>query len=114
MASHRPVILVDVPNMTGDLVRELAEHEGAEVARRLPGEDRAAAVRRSGATIVVVAADGDDVPSDCRELMRERSALRVVGVARQGRCAIVSWLRPEVTWIADVTAAQLLADVRGV
>ena len=113
MASDRPVILLDVPDMTGDLVRELAEYQGAEIARRREGEERREAVRRSGGNVVVVGADGDDVPNDCRALLREQAALRVVGIGDQGRFAIVSWLRPEVTWIDDVSAERLLAEVRG-
>ena len=31
----------------------------------------------------------------------------------QGRSAVVSWLHPEVTRIADVSAERLLAEVGG-
>jgi hypothetical protein len=110
--SDRPVILLDVADITGDLVRTLAEQEGAEIVRRQPEEDLQAAVRRSGATVVVVHADGDDVPAECRQLLLERAALRVVAVARQGRCAVVSRLRSEITCISDVSAERLLAEVR--
>lgn len=113
MDSHRPVILLDVPDITGGLVRALAEQEGAEIIRRRLGEDLRRAVGRSGANVVVVSAEGDDLPRECREMLRERAALKVVAVATQGRAAVVSRLRPEVTCICDVSVEALLAEVRG-
>jgi hypothetical protein len=108
-----PTILFDgTADMAADLVRELVQLDGAEVARRRPDEDLRTAVSRSGASVVVVQADGDDIPRECRELLRERAALKVVGVGRQGRSAIVSWLSPELDHICNVSAQRLLAEVR--
>jgi hypothetical protein len=113
MASDPPIILLDAPDITGDLVRALAERGGARIARRRNGEDLRGAVHRSGAQVVVVAAVGDEVPLECRELLRERAELRIVAVAMQGRSAVVSWLHPQITRISDVSTERLLAEVRG-
>jgi hypothetical protein len=113
MGSDHPTILLDVPDITGDLVRALAEQSGARIARRREGEDLRGAVRRSGAQVVIVRAEDHEVPSDCRELLRERAALRIVAVAMQGRSAVVAWLHPQITRISDVSTERLLAEVRG-
>jgi hypothetical protein len=113
MASEHPIILLDVPDITGDLVRALAARGGARITHRRRGEDVREAVFRTGAQVVVVGAEGDEVPLEYRQLLRERAALKVVAVAMQGRTAVVSWLHPEITRISDVSAERLLAEVRG-
>jgi hypothetical protein len=106
-------ILIDVPDITGELMEELASRSGARIAQRREGEALDAALARSGARVVLVGAPRDDLPPEYRRLLRERSALKVVAVETQGRSAMVWRLSPQTSRLADVSAERLLAEVCG-
>ena len=113
MPTDQPTILIDVSDITGDVMEQLAARSGARIAHRHTGEALDAAVSRSGARVVIVGAPRDDLPQEYHRLLRNRAALKVVAVETHGGSAVIWRLNPHGRRLADVSAERLLAEVCG-
>jgi hypothetical protein len=113
MSTAQPTILIDVADITGELMEQLAARSGARIAHRHAGEALDAAVSRSGARVLIVGAPRDDLPPEYHRLLRNRAALKVVAVETQGRSAVIWRLTPSGRRLADVSVAALLAEACG-
>lgn len=111
------IVLATPPTMLGDIVRQLlAAHPDLEVAAEVSDPDAlAAAVRRTGAEVVVVTvADGDGRLPDGlpRSLLREHPRLTLIALRDDARSAFVYELRLHETVITEISPRILLAAIR--
>ena len=107
------ILLVGLPRM----VRDMFEHAiGEQPDMALVGVAERAKLfeltREAEPSFVIVDAEDDSLPDDCRRLLAERPSLRVLGVeSRAGRATLFE-LRPWRIAIGAVSPADVVDAIR--
>jgi DNA-binding NarL/FixJ family response regulator len=77
-----------------------------------PAEDLPALVRRKAPEVVVLGQTDDELPRVGVRLLRENPALRVLGIAGDGRHAFVYELRPHREPLGELSPDGLIHAIR--
>lgn len=107
------VVLVDMPQMLHDIIREQIAHApGLRVAAEVADVTEAdAAVTRAAADVVIAGADALDVFGVDR-LLSAHPRLTVLTIDREGRETVLSELRPHRQRLGELSPQRLLEVVR--
>ena len=115
------VVLVGMPGMLRDLVREIAEAEPgvaivAEVAER---RDAPLIIRDVRADFVILGLDegadasAGEVSEDVSDLLTGNPGLAVLGITSDGKRAYLYEMRPHLVPLGELSPAVLIDVIRG-
>lgn len=109
------ILLADLPQMLRSIIRDIVEGQpDMEIVGELAGQTGAPAmVEQTGARFVIVRHTGLDPPDIFGELLACRPPTRVLAIADEGRAGILYELRPHRIPIGELSAASLVAVIRG-
>jgi DNA-binding NarL/FixJ family response regulator len=109
------ILLADLPQMLRSIIRDIvAGQPDMEVVGELAGQVGVPAmVEQTGATFVIVRHTGLDPQDVIGELLACRPPTRVLAIADEGRAGILYELRPHRIPIGELSAASLVAAIRG-
>jgi DNA-binding NarL/FixJ family response regulator len=107
------ILLVGLPQM----VRDMLEHAiGEQPDMALVGAAERAKLfeltRAAEPSFVIVDAEDDSLPDDCRRLLAERPCLRVLGVESRAGQATLFELRPSRIVIGAVSPTDIVEAIR--
>jgi DNA-binding NarL/FixJ family response regulator len=103
------ILLVDLPQMLRDIVRETASEQGARVVAEFDGSEGVAAIRRFRPDLVISSGASTTVYD---ELIAAPSRLRVLVVRDDGRKASLYRLRPDRVSLGEVSSEDLAQVIR--
>ena len=107
------VILVDMPRMLGEIVKEVVSNEDdLEIVEEHDG-DAALATTRAGGSCVVITRLEDLDPASIGLFLGTRQQVRVLGLSTDGRDGAVYELRPDEYLLGEISQPLLLAAIRG-
>jgi len=107
-AATRRIVLLDLPRMLADLVREIvAADDGLEVV----GEG-AAVLAAADPDFVIVGGDGAALPESCRDAFDAHPHLTVLALTGDGRHGDLWSLAPRHVALGEVSADTLLTAMR--
>jgi hypothetical protein len=100
--------------MLGEIIRNAIDDESdVEIVDEAPGlEDLAESVRRTRPDVILVAAEGGSLPSECAHAMYESSLPRALSVSPDGRSTSVYRLVPQRGVVGEVTPEGLVETLR--
>jgi len=109
------VLLVGMPRMLRELVRDLVDDAGAvEIIGEASSDATAVAIaRKEHVDVIVAGVESGGLPPEYDRLMAERPHLRVVAVASNGRHGTIHELRPHKQALGELGRETLLAAVCG-
>jgi hypothetical protein len=99
----------------GDLVTRITEtDDSVQIVDSLTGASRLVDVsRRTGADVVLLTVDGDELPLYCHALLMERPRTRILGIAEHGRTGYLWELLPHRMPLGELSPRTLLSAMRG-
>jgi hypothetical protein len=103
-----------MPTMLGEIIRNAIDDESdVEIVDEAPGlEDLAESVRRTRPDVILVAAKGGSLPSECVRAMYESPLPRTLSVSPDGRSTSVYRLVPQRGVVGEVTPEGLVETLR--
>ncbi len=109
------IIIADVPAMLRDIVAEIiaAEPDLAIVDAIPNNADVKAAVRRSGADVVITQQADSEASFDNTALLYARHPLKVIAITGNACEGLLYDLRPHCESLGELSAAALVAAIRG-
>jgi hypothetical protein len=108
-----PVILVNMPRMLYEIVREVVGSEpDLEIVDEQDGDAALATIRASGACVVITRLD--EPPSESvGRFLGAGSHVRVLALSVDGRDGALYELRPQERPLGEMSPPVLLAAIRG-
>jgi len=108
------ILLAGMPRMLRAIIAELINSQldmrvVAEVGRDGALRDLA---RQLEPDMVILGVDGQEIPAEARELVRERPSTKVLAVEATGRRAWLYELRPHLELIGEISNDALLEAIR--
>lgn len=100
--------------MLGEIIRNAIDDDSdVEIVDEAPGlEDLAESVRRIRPDVILVAAEGGSLPSECARAMYESPLPRTLSVSPDGRSTSVYRLVPQRGVVGEVTPDGLVETLR--
>jgi DNA-binding NarL/FixJ family response regulator len=110
----RRVLLLDMPRLLCDLVRDvLSEQPDLEVVAELHDDSQLdEAVTRTAPNFVIVGTDRAELSEACKELFELRPRLKVLALATEGGRSVVWELAPNYVQLGEMSPESLLAALR--
>jgi hypothetical protein len=109
------ILLVGLPRMVRDLIEPIVarEKDMEIVGEGTADESLAGRVAATGAQVVIVGERDHEIPSVARDLLSERSLLRVIGLSVDRWHGTVHELKPHRQSIDVVDRENLVPVIRG-
>jgi DNA-binding NarL/FixJ family response regulator len=109
-----PIVIMDMPRMLREIIRNLvAGQPDMQIVREVHERaSLAATVDKTGATLIIV---GQHNPADlgvCRDLLSERSRLKVLAVAGDALESSLYELSLQIRALGEISPEGLLAIIR--
>jgi chemotaxis response regulator CheB len=113
---HRAkILIVEIPSLLRELIGEIIAAEGdMEVVGELADRTRISELaERTGANFVIAGLANDEFDLVYEELLRQRPAMRILAVKREGRDSSLYELLPHAETVGELSAETLLSVIRG-
>jgi hypothetical protein len=115
MAQQRRVLLLDMPQMLAEIVRDVVSRDDSlVVVGDIVDADARAVVGQMRPNIVLLGGDSTSPPAWCREVFEERPHFVVLALLGSGRDAVLWELAPHRVPLGDLAPSALLSAMRDV
>ena len=109
------VLLAELPGMLGDIIRKLlASEKDIEVVGEMAAEELLEFMGQTRADVVILGLEDSELPAIGNQLFSEHPAVRVLGVAGDGRSTFLYELRPYKVPLGEVSPKALVTAIRSV
>jgi hypothetical protein len=106
-------VLVDLSPLLTSLITELIHGPEIEVVRGRPGADLPTLVADTGAAVVILPGEGNDLSDASRRFLDDRARVRVLAVNEHARSGVLGDLAVRTIMLEDLSKSTLLDAVTG-